>query len=350
MAPGLDCKKNKGFFIYIDGYLLYMNIALTKNQLIKIIKEEVSYDELYNHAKDIEIEVKSTMHFGAVITFKIPSARPNQNADSRTPIQRRKWTPITVNLDVPFKKNGMFGEWECFDDVSIWSDDVEMTSEEKNNIYKQLKPALIVGKPEGLITFIMFMNHDESKFEEKRTAHKLYRVLQSVLPIDKTEMNEMDFKKAAAIGAMALGTLGSPNPALAAKHHDKGKHPIHKTVQHKNIVKDAISSGKFGGHKDNYRGNWAWTTTYKDNEVSEDLLVRWDMKNQKVQIEALWTMYQVFEDFLKLKHMKHTDEGGGEAIYSWLYLPNTIETVNFIGEFLKYAKSQKRVSGIVKIV
>jgi hypothetical protein len=164
-----------------------MNIVLTKNQLIKIIKEEISYDELYNHAKDIEIEVKSTMHFGAVLNFKIPSARPNGDTDSQEPVQSRKWTPITVNLDIPFKKHGMFGEWECLDDVSIWSDDIEMTSEEKNNIYGQLKPALITGKPEALVKFIMFMNHDESKFEEKRTAHKLYRVLQSVLPIDRTD-------------------------------------------------------------------------------------------------------------------------------------------------------------------
>ena len=29
-----------GFFIYIDGYLLYMNIVLTKNQLIKICKKK----------------------------------------------------------------------------------------------------------------------------------------------------------------------------------------------------------------------------------------------------------------------------------------------------------------------
>ena len=169
---------------------------------------------------------------------------------------------------------------------------------------------------------------------------------------DKPELEEMDFKKAAAIGAMALGTLGSPNPALAAKHHDKGKHPIHKTIQHKNIVKDAISSGKFGGFKDNYGRVWSWTTTYKQEDghidVNQDFSVRWDDKTQKVELVAYAGMYEVFEDFLKLKHKKHTDEGGGEAIYSWLDLPNTIETVNFIGEFLKYAKSQHRVNVKIK--
>ena len=184
---------------------------------------------------------------------------------------------------------------------------------------------------------------------------KRMQQLAGILNENKSELEEIDFKKAAAIGAMALGTLGNPDPAMAAKHHDKGKHPIHQTVQHKNVVKDALSSGKFSGQKDIYGYNWKWTVTYKNDEknslyVSSDITISWDSKNLKtIELTAHGgSMEQIFEDFLKLKHKKHTNTSRGEAIYAWIILPNTMETVNFIGDFLKYAKSQ-HVRGIVQI-
>jgi len=118
------------------------------------------------------------------------------------------------------------------------------------------------------------------------------------------------------------------------------------TAPKRNIVKDALSSGKFGGQKDIHGHSWEWTVTYKNDDnslsVSTDITVYWGQKNEKTIALTAYGggMEQIFEDFLKLKNKKHTNTSGGEAIYAWIDLPNTIETVNFIGEFLKYAKSQ----------
>ena len=151
---------------------------------------------------------------------------------------------------------------------------------------------------------------------------------------DKPELEEMDFKKAAAIGAMALSSLGNPNPAMAAKHHDKSKHPIHQTVQQKNIIQNALSSGKLGG-KQYGHNTWAWMVTYDEDDgrskkQKPDVKVYWNDKNPKIISFSAPTV--ILDDFAKSKHKICTYKENGTCVVT---LPNTLESIKFIGDFLK---------------
>jgi hypothetical protein len=165
---------------------------------------------------------------------------------------------------------------------------------------------------------------------------KRMQQLAGVLNENKSELEEIDFKKAAAIGAMALGTLGNPDPAMATQHHDKSKHPIHQTIQQKNIVLNALSTGKFGGKLMGPQ-NWNWKVEqWRDDgweRRTSSIYVKTDLK--KVEIS---TNDGFLRDFAKIKNKKSNKTSGKSALV-YVTLPNTLETVNFIGEYLKYVKA-----------
>jgi hypothetical protein len=152
----------------------------------------------------------------------------------------------------------------------------------------------------------------------------------------ESELDEMDFKKAAAIGAMALSSLGNPNPAMAAKNQDKSKHPIHQTIQQKNIVLNALSTGKFGGKLMGPK-NWNW----KVEQWRDD---GWERRTSSIYVETDLKKVKILSndgflrDFAKIKNKK-SNETSGESTLVYVTLPNTLETVNFIRDYLKYVKA-----------